>query len=72
MEQNPSTLLSAAADLVRSRRVASVSLLQRRFGLGYAAAVDLMEQLQASGIVTAVDGNGARASFPAAAGPRHD
>lgn len=59
MEQER-TLFDAAADLVRSRREASVSLLQRRLELGYAEAVDLMAQLEVAGVVVPPDATGAR------------
>ncbi len=49
-----------AAKLVFRHQVASVSLLQRRLGLGYARAGRIIDQLEAAGIVESFQGSKSR------------
>ena len=53
-------LFNEAARVVVSLQQGSVSLLQRRFKIGYARAGRLMDQLEAAGIVGPADGSKAR------------
>lgn len=57
-------VVQQATDLVVRHNLASVSLLQRHFRLGYSAGLSLMAALEASGIVTAAASNGQRALTP--------
>ncbi|MDH3227502.1 MAG: FtsK/SpoIIIE domain-containing protein, partial [Thermoleophilia bacterium] len=50
-------LLNAAIDLVVRQGTASVSLLQRRLGVGYARAGRLVDQLEERGIVSGHEGS---------------
>ena len=49
-----------AADTVIRHKQGSVSLLQRRLGIGYQRAARLIDKLEAAGIVSAYDGSKAR------------
>jgi len=53
-------LFAEAAKLVFRHQVASVSLLQRRLGLGYARAGRIVDQLEATGIVEPFQGSKSR------------
>jgi S-DNA-T family DNA segregation ATPase FtsK/SpoIIIE len=53
-------LFIEAAKLVFRHQVASVSLLQRRLGIGYARAGRLVDQLEAAGIVEPFQGSKSR------------
>lgn len=53
-------LLPEATELVIKHKQGSVSLLQRRLGIGYQRAARLMDQLEATGIVGPYDGSKAR------------
>ncbi len=62
-EQNddrPDELFRQAVELVVRHRQGSVSLLQRRLGVGYQRAARLIDQLEAAGIVGPYDGSKAR------------
>jgi S-DNA-T family DNA segregation ATPase FtsK/SpoIIIE len=48
-EQDP--VFNEAVDLVRRRGRASISMLQRRMGIGYTRAARIIEQMEAKGIV---------------------
>jgi len=48
-DQDP--LFNDAVDLVRRRNQASISMLQRRMGIGYTRAARIIEQMEAKGIV---------------------
>lgn len=54
---------TAKTALIKDQEV-SVSLLQRRLKLGYAAALRLMEKLERGGVVTALDASGCRTLTP--------
>ncbi|MCK4858729.1 MAG: DNA translocase FtsK, partial [candidate division Zixibacteria bacterium] len=53
-------LMADATELVIRHRQGSVSLLQRRFSIGYQRAARLMDELEFAGIVGAADGSKAR------------
>ena len=53
-------LLPEATELVIRHKQGSVSLLQRRLGIGYQRAARLMDQLEATGVVGPYDGSKAR------------
>jgi len=53
-------LVPEATELVIRHKQGSVSLLQRRLGIGYQRAARLMDQLEAAGIVGPADGSKAR------------
>ena len=53
-------LLKDAAKLVVDSQQASVSLLQRRFRIGYSRAGRLIDELEAMGIVSGYSGSKAR------------
>jgi S-DNA-T family DNA segregation ATPase FtsK/SpoIIIE len=53
-------LLPEATELVIRHKQGSVSLLQRRLGIGYQRAARLMDQLEAAGVVGRADGSKAR------------
>ncbi len=57
---NNDVLLPEATELVIRHKQGSVSLLQRRLGIGYQRAARIMDQLEASGIVGPYDGSRAR------------
>ncbi|MEX2161210.1 MAG: DNA translocase FtsK [Anaerolineales bacterium] len=48
-DQDP--LFGKAVDIVRRRRQASISMLQRRMGIGYTRAARIIEQMEEKGIV---------------------
>lgn len=54
------TLYDQALDIVTSTGNASTTFLQRKLKIGYARAASLMDELEASGIVTPADGAKAR------------
>jgi S-DNA-T family DNA segregation ATPase FtsK/SpoIIIE len=49
-----------AAETVIRHKQGSVSLLQRKLGIGYQRAARLIDKLEAAGIVSAYDGSKAR------------
>ena len=53
-------LLQDAAELVVAEKIASVSMLQRRFKIGYSRAGRLVDELEALGIVSGYSGSKAR------------
>jgi ribosomal protein S25 len=53
-------LYQLAKSFIIGNRVVSISLLQRRFKIGYSHALDLMEQLEKGGVVTRLDSLGSR------------
>jgi S-DNA-T family DNA segregation ATPase FtsK/SpoIIIE len=53
-------LIPEATELVIRHKQGSVSLLQRRLGIGYQRAARLMDQLEAAGVVGPADGSKAR------------
>ena len=57
-EQDP--LYDAAVRIVTESRRASISLIQRRLRIGYNRAARMMEDMEAAGLVSTADGNGAR------------
>jgi S-DNA-T family DNA segregation ATPase FtsK/SpoIIIE len=59
-DDRPDDLFRQAVELVVRHRQGSVSLLQRRLGIGYQRAARLIDQLEAAGIVGPYDGSKAR------------
>lgn len=59
-------LLTQAEDIVRQTGRASISTVQRHLRIGYNRAVDLMNQLEAKGVVGPQSANGARELLKAA------
>lgn len=57
---NQDVLLPEATELVIRHKQGSVSLLQRRLGIGYQRAARIMDQLEAAGVVGPYDGSKAR------------
>lgn len=57
---NQDTLIPDATEIVIRHKQGSVSLLQRRLGIGYQRAARIMDQLEATGIVGPYDGSKAR------------
>lgn len=53
-------LYDEALKIVTESRRASISLIQRRLKIGYNRAARIMEEMEAEGAVSAVDGNGGR------------
>ncbi|MCH7860018.1 MAG: hypothetical protein IID14_10050, partial [Candidatus Marinimicrobia bacterium] len=53
-------LFEEAAQLVISQRQASVSMLQRRFRIGYSRAGRLIDELELAGIISGYSGSKAR------------
>jgi S-DNA-T family DNA segregation ATPase FtsK/SpoIIIE len=53
-------LMPEATELVIRHKQGSVSLLQRRLGIGYQRAARIMDQLEAAGVVGPADGSKAR------------
>ena len=60
MPEEPDEALQDAIDVIRETGVASVSMLQRRLKIGYAAASDLMDQLEKAGILGPYNGSSPR------------
>lgn len=56
----PNDLFTQVAELVVSTQFGSVSFVQRRLGIRYAEAADLMNRLEAAGIVGPASGTKAR------------
>ena len=59
-EQNDDDLFYQAAEIVIRHKQGSVSLLQRKLGIGYQRAARLIDQLEEAGIVGVYDGSKAR------------
>jgi S-DNA-T family DNA segregation ATPase FtsK/SpoIIIE len=64
-EERPDTedcdpLYDEAVEFVLSSRKASISAVQRRLKIGYNRAARLIEEMERTGIVSAMEGNGAR------------
>lgn len=57
-EQDP--LYDQAVRIVTESRRASISLVQRRLRIGYNRAARMMEDMEAAGLVSSMDGNGTR------------
>jgi S-DNA-T family DNA segregation ATPase FtsK/SpoIIIE len=57
-EQDP--LYDEAVRVVTESRRASISLVQRRLRIGYNRAARMMEDMEAAGIVSSLDGSGSR------------
>lgn len=57
-EQDP--LYDEAVRIVTESRRASISLVQRRLRIGYNRAARIMEEMEAAGVVTMMDGSGSR------------
>jgi len=53
-------LFHQAAEVVIRHKQGSVSLLQRKLGIGYQRAARLIDQLEEAGVVGAYDGSKAR------------
>ncbi len=51
-------LLEAATELIRKSNTASISMLQRKLGIGYPRAARLMDQLEERGVVGPDEGGG--------------
>ena len=63
-EQDP--LYDEAVRIVTDSRRASISLVQRRLRIGYNRAARMMEEMEAAGVVSAMDNSGAREVLAAA------
>lgn len=57
-EQDP--LYDEAVRIVTESRRASISLVQRRLRIGYNRAARMMEEMEAAGVVSSMDGSGSR------------
>jgi recombination associated protein RdgC len=55
-------LYSLAVEYVNSHESVTASALQRHFHLGYNKAINLLERLEANGVVSPIDPNGVRTS----------
>lgn len=53
-------LYDEAIKVVTESRRASISLVQRKLKIGYNRAARIMEDMEAAGVVSSIDGNGAR------------
>jgi S-DNA-T family DNA segregation ATPase FtsK/SpoIIIE len=51
-------LTEDAIEVIRTTNQASISLLQRKLGIGYPRAARLMDQLEEMGVVGPDEGNG--------------
>lgn len=54
------SLYQLAKSFLIEKQLVLVSLLQRRFKIGYRRALDLMDQLEKGGVVTGPDSEGSR------------
>lgn len=59
-------LYDEAVRIVTESRRASISLVQRRLRIGYNRAARMMEEMEASGVVSSMDGSGSREVLAAA------
>jgi S-DNA-T family DNA segregation ATPase FtsK/SpoIIIE len=59
-------LYDEAVRIVTESRRASISLVQRRLRIGYNRAARMMEEMEAAGVVTSMDGSGSREVMAAA------
>ena len=59
-EQSPEELYAQAVDCVTTANKPTISYLQRQLMIGYNKAAELMERMEADGIVSAPDENGKR------------
>jgi S-DNA-T family DNA segregation ATPase FtsK/SpoIIIE len=66
-EDGPEDLYERAMGIVLRDRKASVSYLQRRLSIGYNRAADLIERMEADGIISAANGVGKREILSGAA-----
>ncbi len=57
-EKSGDALTEDAIEVIRATNTASISLLQRKLGIGYPRAARLMDQLEELGVVGADEGNG--------------
>ena len=57
-EKHGDALTEDAIEVIRATNTASISLLQRKLGIGYPRAARLMDQLEEAGIVGPDEGNG--------------
>jgi len=60
MDAEADPLYDQAVEVVVKSRRASISLVQRNLRIGYNRAARLVEQMEAAGIVTAMQSNGNR------------
>ena len=60
MKGDGAEMRAMARDLIRNSRSGSTSRLAREFGIQYAYARRIMDDLEVSGLVSAPDKNGAR------------
>ena len=63
----PDPLYDKAVEVVTTTKKASISLVQRHLKIGFNRAARLMEQMETSGLVSAMDGSGSRKLLTAAA-----
>ena len=63
LEEDQDELLKDAAVLVIQNQQASVSLLQRKFRIGYSRAGRLVDELESLGIISGYSGSKAREVF---------
>jgi S-DNA-T family DNA segregation ATPase FtsK/SpoIIIE len=57
MEEPEDELYDQAVELVREAQTASVSMLQRRFRIGYTRAARLIDMMEARGVVGPYEGS---------------
>lgn len=58
-------LIAEATALVRAENKATASLLQRRLNVGYSKAAQIMDELEARGVIGAYNGSAPREVLPA-------